>query len=127
MMVRCGSCRTQFDAPGPGRFACPSCGSVNMIRDAGGGAPPPAAYPSAPGGQVDPRMATPPPPPPPPPEREVPKITCPECEFSFYAGEVAVVVCPNCTAEIPTGLVDAPEREKSAEVPGSTEISGEEE
>lgn len=112
-MVRCGACRTQFDAPGPGRYACPSCGSVNMIRDAGGAAPPPTqgGYPTAPG--VQSHMA--PTPPPLPPDPVVPKITCPECEFSFYAGAVAVVVCPNCTAEIPTGLVDAPERERSPE------------
>jgi uncharacterized Zn finger protein (UPF0148 family) len=109
MMVRCGACRTQFDAPGPGRYSCPACGSVNMIRDNSGAAPASGGYPSAPGVQTE-RV-----PPPPPPERIVPKITCPECEFSFYAGDVAVVVCPNCTAEVPTGLVDAPERQASAE------------
>lgn len=113
MMVRCGACRTQFDAPGPGRYACPACGSVNMIRDGAGGAQPPSqgGYPSAPGVQPTAPMT----PPPPPPDPVVPKITCPECEFTFYAGEVAMVVCPNCTAEIPTGLVDLPPAEQSGE------------
>jgi hypothetical protein len=124
-MVRCGACRTQFDAPGPGRYACPSCGSVNMIRDAAGGAPAapaPGGYPTAPG--VQPSMPSSPPPPP-PPDPVVPKITCPECDFTFYAGSVAIVVCPNCTAEIPTGLADAPDRERTR--PVETDKSKEEE
>ena len=104
MMVRCGACRTQFDAPGPGRYSCPACGSINMIRDQGGAPPPPqqapGGYPSAPGVQ------TPGAPPPPPPEKVVPKITCPECEFEFHVGEVARVVCPMCSAEVRTGLVE---------------------
>jgi len=105
MMVRCGACRTQFDAPGPGRYSCPACGSVNMIRDQGGGAPPPqptaGGYPTAPGVQGG--QATPPPP---PSERPVPKIKCPECDFEFHVGEVARVVCPMCSAEVRTGIVD---------------------
>ncbi len=112
MMVRCGACRTQFDAPGPGRFSCPACGSINMIRDASGATPPPppqqqrtGGYPTAPGVQGG---GVPPPPPPPPPDKPVPKIDCPECGFSFHVGEVAMVVCPNCTAEVPTGLVEFP-------------------
>ena len=49
MMVRCGACRTQFEVPGPGRFACPNCGSVNVVRDAAGGAPSEmGGYPTAP-------------------------------------------------------------------------------
>ncbi len=106
MMVRCGACRTQFDAPGPGRYSCPACGSVNMIRDQGG-APPPAApggYPAAPGVQGGQQA-----PPPPPPERTVPKIKCPECGFEFHVGEVARVVCPMCSSEVKTGIVDDPE------------------
>lgn len=110
MMVRCGACRSQFDAPGPGRYACPACGSVNMIREQAGGAPPPSAgpggYPTAPG--VAPM---PPAPPPPPPERVVPKIECPECGFSFHVGEVAKVICPMCSNEVVTGLVALDEDE----------------
>lgn len=101
MMVRCGACRTQFDAPGPGRYSCPACGSVNMIREQPA-APPPqqGGYPTAPGVGG---------PPPPPPEKVVPKIKCPECGFEFHVGEVARVVCPMCSAEVRTGLVDEPE------------------
>ncbi len=107
MMVRCGACRAQFDAPGPGRYSCPACGSVNMIRDQAG-APPagaPGSYPTAPGVQGGQQA----PPPPPPPERPVPKIKCPECGFEFHVGEVARVVCPMCSSEVKTGIVDDPE------------------
>lgn len=99
MIVRCGSCRTEFDVPGPGRFSCPVCGSVNMVR-AAGGAPPPGA-----GG-----LATPPPPPPSRPDPPSPKISCPECGFSFIVGQIEVATCPNCSAEVPTGWV-APDSE----------------
>lgn len=101
MMVRCGACRTQFEAPGPGRYSCPACGSVNMIREQPGAVPPQQhGYPTAPG--VQPPGV----PPPPPPERTVPKIECPECGFGFHVGEVARVVCPMCSAEVKTGLVE---------------------
>jgi len=93
VIVRCGSCRTEFDVPGPGRFSCPVCGSVNMVR-AAGGAPPPG-----PGGG----LVTPPPPPPPRPEAPSPKLICPECGFSFIVGEIETATCPNCEAEVPTG------------------------
>ena len=92
MMVRCGSCRTQFDVPGPGRFSCPVCGSVNMVRAAAapGAGPAPAAN-SAP-------------PPPRPPDPPSPKITCETCGFSFIVGSIALAKCPNCGAEVKTGL-----------------------
>ena len=93
MIVRCGSCRTEFDVPGPGRFSCPVCGSVNMVR-AAGGAPPPGQ-----GGG----LATPPQPPPPRPDPPSPKISCPECGFSFIVGKIEVATCPNCSAEVETG------------------------
>ena len=41
MRVRCGACRTQFEVAGAGRFACPVCGSINVVRN-GAGAPAPA-------------------------------------------------------------------------------------
>ncbi len=98
MRVRCGACRTQFEVAGPGRFACPVCGSVNVVR---GGAEQPqemGGYPTAPGvGGVG---GPPPPPPPPPP---LPRIECPECGFSFVVGPIALATCPNCTAQVPTG------------------------
>ncbi len=102
MRVRCGACRTQFEVAGPGRFACPVCGSVNVVRDAAG-APQEGGYggyPTAPGAAG---MAPEAPPPPPPP---LPKITCPECDFSFVVGAIAVARCPNCDAEVSTGLTD---------------------
>lgn len=105
MIVRCGACRNQFDVPGEGRFACPTCGSVNMVRgrsDPGGpgGAPPPSSMPPTGGPGGGEYVAPPPPPPPDPPS---PKVECPECGFSFIVGEVAVAVCPMCSAEVDTG------------------------
>lgn len=96
MMVRCGACRTQFDVPGAGRFACPVCGSVNVVREQA--APGPSTvggYPAAPGAGVPP-----PAPPPPPPSAPLPRVTCPECEFGFIVGDIAVATCPNCGAEV---------------------------
>lgn len=105
MRVRCGSCRTEFEVAGAGRFACPVCGSVNVVRDAGGGAPPPemGGYAAAPG-VGGPGGAAPAPPPPPPPEVPMPKIACPECGFSFVVGLVPTVTCPMCSAEVDTGI-----------------------
>lgn len=100
MIVRCGACRTQFDVPGEGRFACPVCGSVNMVRArpsaTPGGAPPPGSMP--PTGGPDSR--------PPQPDPPSPKVRCPECEFSFIVGDIAVAVCPMCSAEVPTGRAE---------------------
>ena len=106
MNVRCGACRTQFEVPGAGRFACPVCGSVNVVRNGAGAPPPPpnqgmGGYPTAPG--VGPEGGAPPPPPPPPPDVPSPKVTCPECDFSFIVGDIAVATCPNCNAEVETG------------------------
>ncbi|HEY7468980.1 MAG TPA: hypothetical protein VIC07_05555 [Acidimicrobiia bacterium] len=101
MMVRCGACRTQFEVPGPGRFACPVCGSVNVVREPAGSAPASVGgYPAAPG-----VAGAPPPPPPPQPPANVPspRINCPECDFSFIVGDIAVATCPNCGAEVRTG------------------------
>lgn len=98
MMVRCGACRNQFEVPGPGRFACPVCGSVNVVREQAGGPNTVGGYPAAPG------VGGPPPPPPPPPvNRPSPRIDCPDCSFSFIVGDIAVATCPNCGAEVKTG------------------------
>lgn len=113
MRVRCGACRNQFEVAGAGRFACPVCGSVNVVRNGAGAAPPnqePApnevgGYPTAPGavpGQAPQAPAQPPPPP--PPEQPMPKIECPECGFSFIVGMVPTVTCPMCSAEVSTGI-----------------------
>ncbi len=97
MRVRCGACRTQFEVAGPGRYACPVCGSVNVVRNGGAGDPPMGDY-----GAPEPGQPQAPQPPPPPPV--LPRITCPECEFSFVVGEIAVATCPMCSAEVQTGF-----------------------
>ena len=106
MMVRCGACRTQFEVPGPGRFACPNCGSVNVVRDAAGSPAEMGGYPTAPG--AAPGTGPPPPPPPPAP---LPRIQCPECDFSFIVGDIVVATCPNCGAEVRTGGAGSEEEE----------------
>ena len=105
MMVRCGACGTQFDVPGPGRFSCPACGSVNMVRSAAGGPQPGAGAPAGgmPGGAGGMPQAPVTPPSPPAPEAPSPKLECPECGFSFIVGEIEVATCPNCGAEVDTG------------------------
>ena len=104
MKVRCGSCRTEFDVPGAGRFPCPVCGSVNVVRDAAAPSSPSSVggYPAAPGAAAG---APPPPPPQPQPPPDVPseKIACPECGFSFIVGDIAVASCPMCDADVDTG------------------------
>jgi LSD1 subclass zinc finger protein len=98
MIVRCGACRTQFEVPGAGRFTCPVCGSVNMVREQAGGAPSTmGGYPAAPGA-VPGNQA-----PPPPSNAPAPRIPCPECEFTFIVGDIAVATCPNCGAQVRTG------------------------
>ncbi|NNF64767.1 MAG: hypothetical protein HKN07_10975 [Acidimicrobiia bacterium] len=87
MKVRCGRCREPFDVGGPGRHACPMCGSMNAVGEAPVSAPPNAeaverAAPAA-------------------GESAVPtRIDCPDCEFSFFVGDVAVAPCPNCRTDV---------------------------
>lgn len=97
MMVRCGSCRNQFDVPGPGRFTCPICGSVNSVRAAAGAPGPAGPAPAAPAPAA---------PIPRPPDQPSPRINCPECDFSFIVGAVAEAKCPNCGAVVTTGVVE---------------------
>jgi len=109
MMVRCGACRTEFDVPGPGRFSCPNCGSVNMVRGAADTPQPPPTMggPGVPPGYGEQAGGYPPtvptPAPPPAPEAPSPKLECPECEFTFIVGEIETATCPNCGAEVETG------------------------
>ena len=108
MRVRCGACRNQFEVAGAGRFACPVCGSVNVVRGASGDSPPPASPPGEMGGyQAAPGVVpggAPSAPTPPAPEQPMPKIQCPECDFTFIVGLVPSVTCPMCSAEVPTGI-----------------------
>lgn len=94
MIVRCGSCRNQFDVPGPGRFSCPVCGSVNAVRAASSSPTPTSSPPT--------------PPPPRPPDPPSPRVTCPTCDFSFIVGQVAEAKCPNCGAMVATGVDEPP-------------------
>jgi predicted RNA-binding Zn-ribbon protein involved in translation (DUF1610 family) len=101
MIVRCGACRTQFEVAGAGRFSCPSCGSVNVVRNQTATGPAAASpYPTAPG--------TPPAPPPPQPDRPSPRISCPDCAFTFIVGDIPIATCPNCGHEVQTGWGGAP-------------------
>ena len=115
MKVRCGSCRNEFEVAGPGKYSCPVCSSVNVVRDQTTATPPAAVggYPAAPGvvaGDVPGVVpGDVPPPPPPPPQPPMPKIECSECGFGFFVGEIAVATCPNCEAEVETGIEVAEE------------------
>lgn len=87
MKVRCGRCREPMDVAGPGRHACPKCGSMNSV----GG--PPSAQPEV--------METVPDAEPSTPHSDAPTRTeCPMCAFLFFVGEVAVAPCPNCRHEV---------------------------
>lgn len=106
MKVRCGACRTQFEVPGGGRFACPVCGSVNVVRNGPGAAEQPQAPNRIGGYEAAPGVAgtAPSPPPPPAAPAPLPRIECPECGFEFVVGEIAVATCPMCSAEVETGI-----------------------
>jgi len=78
-----------------------------MVRGAAesptpGAAPaaPPPGYGQQPPGYPPPTYTTPPPP---APEAPSPKLTCPDCEFSFIVGQIKVAACPNCGADVETG------------------------
>lgn len=86
MIVRCGRCRNGFDVPGPGRHACPACGTLNEVRAAGPVVPRPAPTPA--------------------PEAPSPRVSCPDCGFRFIVGEVAAAPCPNCGTLVATGGED---------------------
>ncbi len=111
MRVRCGACRTEFDVAGAGRYACPVCGSVNVVRN-GGGAPQQqnlGGYQAAPGVGGSQPPPTQSPPPPPPPDEPMPKVDCPDCGHKFIVGKIAVATCPNCSAEVETGYEEPDE------------------
>ncbi len=106
MIVRCGACRTEFQVPGAGRFACPTCGATNEVRgnETGGMAPPPGPAGPPPGG---PGLAgVSPPPAPEPPPANVSRVGCPACSFEFFVGEIDVASCPNCGTEVTVGAGD---------------------
>lgn len=81
MIVRCGRCQSQFEVPGPGRYECPACGTVNELR----------------GGQGPLER---PPQPPPAPDKPSPRVECGACGFRFIVGDVASAPCPMCGVEV---------------------------
>ncbi len=95
MKVRCGACRTEFDAATEGRHACPTCGAVNEVSSMPSTqeAPvPPMTVPSA--------SAPPPAAPEAPPPTTLAKVACDQCSFEFVVGDIEVATCPNCSAEV---------------------------
>jgi hypothetical protein len=67
-------------------------------------------YPAAPNVVAEsPQPASPPPPPPLLVNTPLPRIACPECAFTFIVGDIAVATCPNCGAEVRTGVNDLEE------------------
>lgn len=101
MIVRCGRCRVELEVAGAGEFACPNCGTRNVVR----GDPSPFGVPDlgAAGGGSAPGLAgigrtQPPPDQGPPPGVEW--VICPKCSFRFAVGEVDAVECPTCGHEI---------------------------
>jgi predicted RNA-binding Zn-ribbon protein involved in translation (DUF1610 family) len=97
VIVRCGRCRTQFQVPGAGRYACPSCGTGNEVRVESGPADGPAA--AGAGGEGIAGV----PPAPSPPSTPSPRTECGSCGFSFIVGDIEVARCPNCGAEVALG------------------------
>ena len=104
MRARCGRCGSGFEVMGPGRYACPACGTTNEVRGAAG----PAGG-MGPGGM--PPAGPEPPPPPLPPERPSARVRCgdEECGFSFIVGEVSEAPCPMCGKTVAVGPRPAPE------------------
>ena len=92
---------------GAGRFACPNCGSVNVVRELPAGAPAEmGGYPDRPWCRPGHRATTTPAAPGAPSP-----IQCPECDFSFIVGDIVVATCPNCGAEVRTGGAGSEEEE----------------
>jgi predicted RNA-binding Zn-ribbon protein involved in translation (DUF1610 family) len=104
MIVRCGNCRVELDVAGAGEFACPACGTRNVVRAPGAG----AGLGAGPGPALDdlglpdlsglarapaaPQSDEPPP--------GVRWVTCPSCSYRFACGELAEVTCPACSSSL---------------------------
>ena len=90
MLVRCGSCRVELEVQGPGEFACPACGSRNVVRE----------QPAPQGPTLDlpdlGRAASPPS----EPAAGIRWTKCPQCSYRFAVGEVPSVACPSCSANL---------------------------
>lgn len=103
MRARCGRCGSAFEVMGPGRYACPACGTANEVRAA---APPGGGMGAAGGPPLGPE-----PPPPLPPERPSARMRCDdeECGFSFIVGDVSEAPCPMCGTMVAVGPRPAPD------------------
>ena len=115
MLVRCGRCRVELEIAAPGEFACPNCGTRNVVRgDPMGGIPDLGAQGGAAGaglvgglgggltgtGGLGTRPAPPEPEGPPP---GIEWIKCPACTYRFVVGEVETVPCPSCGRTLALG------------------------
>lgn len=97
MIVRCGACRTEFDAQTEGRHPCPACGAVNQVSAT---RPPAGQSPSGAPGPVPPGGASGAAPPTPAETVSLTRVTCDQCSFQFVVGDIEVATCPNCSAEV---------------------------
>lgn len=95
MRVRCGRCRSELDAPGPGTFVCPACGAQNQIK---GGADPQTSAERNPTGGTG--GLTVPPKPPKDDTPPKPRVTCGRCSFEFAVGDIELAICPMCESEV---------------------------
>lgn len=110
MLVRCGRCRVELEIAGPGEFACPNCGTRNVVRGGGAGADPfgvpdlGAPNPSQGlGGSLGGLAGVGTPPPPSEPPAGIEWVVCPSCSYRFAVGEVDAVDCPTCGHSITVG------------------------
>lgn len=100
--MRCGACGATVTISRPGRFSCPQCGAMNQTKGPtpGPGGMPPGPPPGQGPGPGFPGVQQPGSPPAPPPEVPSPRVTCPECSFSFIVGAIQTAICPNCRVEV---------------------------
>lgn len=93
MIVRCGRCRVELEVAGAGEFACPNCGTRNVVR----GAPQPGfGVPDLGATSASTLTGVPASQPPGEPAPGVEWLTCPTCSYRFAVGEVESVSCPTC-------------------------------
>lgn len=106
MLVRCGRCQIELEVAGTGEFACPSCGTRNVVRGAAPsspfdlpdlGASGPLTTPSGPLAAPSQPTQSPVPNPDDPP---VHWVQCTACAYRFAVGPVEEVSCPTCSERI---------------------------
>ncbi len=95
MKVRCGACRTEFDAATEGRHACPTCGAVNQVSSMPSAQEAPVPPMTVPSDSAPPPAASEAPPP-----TTLAKVACDQCSFEFIVGDIEIANCPNCSAEV---------------------------